>query len=278
MWPCHGTYIVYIGSTYPSVPWGKISTTCTITALRNDEKNSTRPCFFGVWLYHCTYINLCVAVCIVQWPGFPCYIVSTYVLQYVLSRGLDSLVTLYQPMCCSMYCPVAWIPLLHCINLCVAVCIVQWPGFPCYIVSTYVLQYVLSSGLDSLVTLYQPMCCSMYCPVAWIPLLHCINICLAVCIVQWPGFPGEAVGAVDVSLFDCVHGGRSHRQTGTASTGLLQPYRGLWWVQCPPSGHYSDISVLVCPIFNSSPPSAAYMRQWIGSALVQINGLSPICC
>ena len=27
---------------------------------------------------------------------------------------------------------------------------------------------------------------------------------------------------------------------------------------------------------NSSQPSAAYMRQWIGSALVQINGLSPI--
>ena len=29
---------------------------------------------------------------------------------------------------------------------------------------------------------------------------------------------------------------------------------------------------------NSLQPSAAYMRQWIGSALVQINGLSPIRC
>ena len=29
------------------------------------------------------------------------------------------------------------------------------------------------------------------------------------------------------------------------------------------------------PFINSCPPSAAYMRQWTGSALVQMNGLSP---
>ena len=30
------------------------------------------------------------------------------------------------------------------------------------------------------------------------------------------------------------------------------------------------------PQFNSSPPSATYMRRWTGPSLVQVNGLSPI--
>ena len=53
---------------------------------------------------------------------------------------------------------------------------------------------------------------------------------------------------------------------GTASLISL----GLFWQPLPQYMRTLQVSSIATALFNSSPPSAAYMRPWTGSALIQV--------
>ena len=71
--------------------------------------------------------------------------------------------------------------------------------------------------------------------------------------------------------FMWIHYERLHNHNKAKHNKTVCIFLGIYCTTQP-----SDRCRILKECINSSPPSAAYMRQWIGSALVSDNGLSPI--
>ena len=90
-------------------------------------------------------------------------------------------------------------------------------------------------------------------------------------LVQKPGY-SEITGPISWTLMPWAHASPSHQQ----------PWHYLCWMIWLLSSARNGFNVLhhlnvkecwtrfIFTFLNSSPPSAAYMRQWIGSALVEV--------